>query len=107
MPDDITTKRIRTVLQAFQRHEAELVRQMCQINVRCRIVERGTVDDETGKELARFSVVFEGGTSAYIPLDNVATDRLTAKGLPVFQLESFVPNEDMKIPMFNSNEQSN
>ena len=97
--DDIITKRIRTVLQAFQRYESELVRQMCQINVRCQVVERGIVDSETGEALARFSIAFEGGASAYIPLNNVATDRLTAKGLPVFQLESFVLNVDMKIPM--------
>ena len=98
-PADIVIKRIRTVMQAFQQHEEELVRQMCQVNVRCQVVARGTVDDETEAELARFTIEFEGGVSAYIPLNKDAADRLTAKEQPVFRLESFELDKDMRIPM--------
>ena len=98
-PDDLVVRRIRTMMQAFQQHEAEIVRQMCQVNVRCKVVERGAVDDETGAELARFTIAFEGGVSAYIPLDGNAVDRLMAQELPAFQLESFELDKDMRIPM--------
>ena len=98
-PDHIGTKRIRIVMQAFQQHEEEIVRQMCQVNVRCRVVEQSTVDDETSEELAQFAIAFEGGASAHIPLNNSTAERLMAKGLPVFRLESFVLNENMSIPM--------
>ena len=77
-PDNIGTKRIRIVMQAFQQHEEEIVRQMCQVNVRCRVVGQSTVDDETGEELARFAIAFEGGAMAHIPLTNNA--RRTAYG---------------------------
>lgn len=43
---DFVVRRIRTVVQAFQQHEAEIVRQMCQINVRGRVVAQGIVGDE-------------------------------------------------------------
>ena len=86
-------------MEAFQQHEAELVRQMCQVLVKGKVINRGYVDAETGKELARFTIEFEGGVSAYIPLDKNAKDTLTAKGLPFFPLQSLVLNEDMKIPM--------
>ena len=98
-PDDIIVKRIRTVVQAFQQYEEDLVRQMCQVNVKCKIVARGTVDDETGQELAHWTIAFEGGISAHIPLNNAAADRLVAKGLPTFRLESFEADKDMRIPM--------
>ena len=96
---NIVTKRIRTVIQAFQQHEAELVRQMCQVNVKGKVVAQGITDEVTGKELARFTIAFEGGASAYIPLDNNAAEQLMAKGLPVFRLESFEVDVDMRIPM--------
>ena len=98
-PDDVVIKRLRIVMQAFQPHEAEIVEQMCRVNVRCKVIEQGTVDDETGEELARFAVAFEGGVSAYIPLNEDAADRLTTEGLSVFQLDSFVLDEDTSIPM--------
>ena len=96
---NIVTKRIRTVMQAFQQHEAELVRQMGQVNVKGRVVARGIVDPETKTELAHFTIMFEGGASAYIPLNNNAAEQLMAKRLPVFQLESFELDKDMRIPM--------
>ena len=97
--DSSVVKRIHAILHLFQRQEAELIRQMCHVNVRGRVVERGSVDSETGKEVARFTIEFEGGAAAYIPLDNKAADRLIANGLPFFQLDFFTRNEDMKIPM--------
>ena len=98
-PDNLVFKRIHIVMQAFQHHEDELVRQMCQVNVGGRVVVQGIADEESGKELARFTVEFEGGVSAYIPLDSSAAERLMAKGHPIFEVESFVPNENLKIPM--------
>ena len=95
----VSVKRLRTVVQAFQQHEAEIVRQMCQVNVPGKVIEQGVVDDETGEELASFTVEFEGGASAYVPIDSNAAGRLTAKGLPVFGLDSSVVNEDIRIPM--------
>ena len=98
-PDDPVIRRVRTVVWAFQRHETEIVRQMCQVNIRGKVVRREVVDDETGAALARFGIAFEGGIFAYIPLNSSTADKLMAKGLPVFELESFVVNEDMRIPM--------
>ncbi len=98
-PDDFVVRRIRTIVRGFQRHEAEIVKQMCQVNARGKVVARGIADDETGTELARFGIEFDGGIFAYIPLDSAAADRLMAKRLQVFQLESFVVNEDLRIPM--------
>ena len=96
---NIVTKRIRTVMQAFQQHEEDLVRQMGQVNVKGRVVAQGIVDPETKTELAHFTIMFEGGASAYIPLDNNTAEQVMAKRLPVFQLESFELDEDMRIPM--------
>ena len=98
-PNDNAVRRIRTAVKAFQQHETELVRQMCQVPVKGKVINRGYVDAETGKELARFTIEFEGGASAYIPLDKNAKGTLTAKGLPLFIPNSFVLNKDMKIPM--------
>ena len=97
--DDSVVKRIRAVGQAFQQHETEIVRQMCQVNVKGKVVARDTVDSETDRELARFTIEFEGGISAYIPLNNNAADRLTAMGLEVFHLESFELDKNIRIPM--------
>ena len=97
--ENIAVKRLRIVTQAFQQYEAALVRQMCLINVKCKVVERGIVDDDSKEELARFTIEFENGVSAYIPLDSNAEDRLAMQGLSVFRLESFVPDEYTRIPM--------
>ena len=97
---DNPVRRIRTATLAFQRHEEELIKQMCQVNVWGRVVASGTVDTETGKELAHFSIKFEGDVSAYIPLDSNAADRLMEKGLSFFRLHSAVVlNENIRIPM--------
>ena len=92
-------KGVRAAIQSFEWQEEELVRQMCQINVQGKVVTGGVVDTDTGKELARLSIEFEGGSSAYIPLDDNAAAQLKAKGLPFFRPDAFVMNEDMKIPM--------
>lgn len=92
-------KRVRTTVQAFEWQEEEIIRQMRQVNVQGRIIARGFVDEETGQELARFTIKFEGGTSAYIPLDSTTAERLIAKELPVFRLESFEIDKDIRIPM--------
>ena len=97
--DDNPIRRVRAAVQAFQGQEATLIQQMCQVNITGRVVPREFVDDETEKVLAHFAIEFEGGAGAYIPMDTDAADRLTAKGLPVFELEVFASNENMKIPM--------
>ena len=97
--DSSRVKRIRATVNLFRQQEEKLIEQMCQVNVQGKVVEHGMTDDKTGKDLARFTIQFEGGISAYIPLDDSAADRLSAKGLPFFRLDFFVPNEDMKIPM--------
>ena len=98
-PDNFVVKRIRTAVQAFQEHETEIVRQLCQVNVKGMVVAESTVDHETETELARFTIEFEGGASAHIPLDNNAAERLIANGLPIFRLESFELDSTMRIPM--------
>ncbi|MDE0088477.1 MAG: hypothetical protein OXU23_22330 [Candidatus Poribacteria bacterium] len=91
--------RIRAAMQAFEPHEEALIQQMCHVNLKCKIVTRGIVDPETGEELARFSIEFEGGVSVYIPVDNEAAQKLKAKELPFFQPRTFAPNETTKITM--------
>ena len=98
-PNDNAMRHIRAVIQAFEQQSEELIQQMCQVNVQARVVARGTVDAETGKEIARFTVAFEGGVSAYIPLDDNAADRLIAQEMPLFRLRDFLLNEDLKVPM--------
>ncbi len=98
-PGNLVVRRIRTIVQAFQQHEEEIVRQMCQINVRGKVVRQEVVDEETGEELACFVIAFEGGASAYIPLTSDTEDRLKKIGLPTFKLDAFVIDEDTSIPM--------
>ena len=92
-------KRLQTVIQMFEWLEDELIQQMCHINVPGRVVARGVIDPETGKELARWTIEFEQGVSAYIPLDAAAADRLAAEGLPFLRVDTFVVGESMKIPL--------
>ncbi len=95
---DDAVKGVRAVMQTFEWQEDTLIQQMCQVRVRGRTVASEIVDPDTGKTLARFSIKFEGGASAYIPLDKNAADKLNAKGLPVF-LQSVPLNEDIKVVM--------
>ena len=98
-PDDSVVRRIRTVVRAFQQYEEEIIRQMCQINVKGKVVRQEVVDDKTGTALAHFGITFDSGTFAYIPLNGSAADKLIAKGEQVFQLESFALDENTRIPM--------
>ena len=86
-------------MQAFEWQEEEIVRQMCQVNVKGRVVASGLIDTKTRKELARFTIEFDSGASAYIPFNDNALPALRAKELPFFSLRSFGPNEDMRISM--------
>ena len=79
--------RVRAAVAAFQHHEAVLAQQMCRINVRGKVVAIRTIDAETGKELARWTITFENGVAAYIPVDADAEDRLRDKGLPCLQFD--------------------
>lgn len=97
--DNGPVRRVRTAAQAFEEQAEALISQMSQLNVRGKVVARGVSDDETGNELARFSIEFEGGVSAYIPLDAKAADRLKTKGLRFFSLDSFVLDAEMRVPM--------
>ena len=90
---------VRAAVHAFQQYEDVLVWQMCNINVPGKVVARAAVDTETGQELARFCIEFEGGTSAYIPVDANAEDKLKTNGTPCFSFESFALNENIQIPM--------
>ena len=99
IPHADAVKRIRMVIQSFEWQEESLIKQMCQVSVRGKVIERSAVDPETGELLARFTIEFETGVSAYIPLNDSAADRLTANGLPFFYLSSFAINEDVKILM--------
>ena len=90
---------VRTAMQMFQWQSELIVRQMSEVKVQGKVVARGFTDPETGEALARATLEFEGGSSAYIPLNDKATDALRAKGLPVFPLESFSMNEDLNVLM--------
>ena len=98
-PDDSLIRRIRGIVRAFGQYESEIVRQMCHVNVKGKVVRREVVDNETGATLADFGIDFESGAFAYIPLDTHAAERLIANGRQVLQLESFGVNTDIRIPM--------
>ena len=97
--DSTAVRRVRAAFRAFASEKHTLVEQMCQVNVQGKVIAREVINEETGEELAHFSILFEGGASAYIPLSKTAADRLTAKGMPHFHLDDFAVNADMRIPM--------
>ena len=99
VPNGNAIARVRTTVEAFQSHEEEIVKQMCHVNVRGKVLPQKIVDDETGAELAHFTIAFESGASACIPLDTGTEDRLREKGVPLFSLDTFIPNADIEIPM--------
>ena len=103
---------VRSVIQAYQPHEERIIHQMSLVNMWGKVVAEEKVDVDTGVVLARYAVKFHGGTSAYIPLDMNAEDRLRRIGLPFVPLEVFTrdvggnsdsrhndPTEDINIPM--------
>ena len=91
-------KGIRSVMQTFEWQEEKLIQQMCQVVAHGRLVEQEFVDPDIGKTLARYTIEFEGGAFAYIPLDSSAADKLNEKGLTVF-LNPLPLNESIKVPM--------
>ena len=92
-------KRLRTVIHMFEWLEKDLVEQMCHINIRGKVIEGGITDKETGEELARWTIEFERGISAYIPLNTSTADKLASEELPFYHLHTFVPNKDINISM--------
>ena len=98
-PEADVTRRMRSVIQAFEWKEKTIVEQMCQISVAARIEPQGCIDPNTSEELARFTIKFENGCSAYIPLNSKAADRMTEMGFTSFQLQSLHPNKNVKIQM--------
>ena len=99
VPNGNAIRCVRAIIQAFEPQEDNLIQQMCLVNISGKVVPRELIDDETGNTLAHFSIEFEGGTSAYIPLDENATTRLIEQKVKVFLLQDFVPNKDIKISM--------
>ena len=91
-------KGVRAVMQTFEWQEEKLIQQMSQVIAHGRLGEKEFVDPDTKKTLARFTIEFQGGTSAYIPIDSNAADKLKEKGLPVFP-KSAPLNETIKAPM--------
>ena len=92
--------RIRAVTKAFEQYEEEIITQMCHVNVRGKVVAcTPVVDTESDKALAHFMIVFEGGSTAYIPVDTAAKNRLKEKGMPCFKLGSFSPDENIEMSM--------
>lgn len=94
-----STRRIRAAVQTFDWLKEELIQQMCHIKVRGRVVERKAIDAGTGEDLAHYAIEFDRGISAYIPLNPAAADRLATQELPLFQLDTFVPDQDIDILM--------
>lgn len=98
-PHADAVKRIRAVIQAFEWQQERLIKQMCQINVRGKVIEQGFVDPDTGRQLAQFTIEFEGDAFAYIPIDKNAEEKLTTMNLPIFGFKRFALNEEIKILM--------
>ncbi len=98
-PDGNGVRRVRSVIRAFERQSEELIQQMCLVNISGKVISREFIDDRTGDVLAHYSIEFEGGVTAYIPLDQNATDRLIAQQIPVFHLQEIVPHKDISISM--------
>ena len=98
-PDDLMVNRIRTVMQAFQLHEKDIVRQMGAVIIKGKVIERGIIDEQNGLELARFTIEFQDGGTAYTPIDNNAADRLKAMQLPFLQFDTFSVETEMNISM--------
>ncbi|MCG9128794.1 hypothetical protein JT359_14460 [Candidatus Poribacteria bacterium] len=94
-----TIKRIRSTVQAFEWQAEEIIEQMQQVNIPCQVTEPGYVDPDTGQELAKFTIKFKGGISAYLPINNAAKDLLIERKLPAFMLKYFELNTDMNIAM--------
>ena len=89
---------VRSVIQTFERQEDAIVQQMCQVNIKGKKVERGFVDSHTGNTLAQYAIEFEGGSKAYIPLDDRTADLLRSQGVTIFS-ESVPSQDEIEIQM--------
>ena len=92
-------RQVRAAVEAFKQYEDQIIQQMCYINIQCRVVERKTVDPDTGTVLSHFAIDIQNGSTAYIPLDTKAKDRLHAIGLPTISPLVYSLDEDVSIPM--------
>lgn len=92
-------KQIRAAVEAFKQYEDQIIQQMCYINIYGRVVERKTVDPDTGSELSHFAIEIQNGATAYIPLDANAKEKLHAIGLPTISPLAYSLDEDISIPM--------
>ncbi len=97
--DGDSIKRVRATLKVFNTHEQELIYQMCHINLNVNVIPKGVVDAESGKELAHYTVLFESGTSAYIPLNKDAAALLEKRNIPYLELYNSAISQNMKIPL--------
>lgn len=99
IPHAAAVKRIRAVINAFEWQQERLIKQMCKVSVWGKVVERGFVDPDSDKHLARFSIKFDDEALAYIPVDENAKEKLTALRESVFEFNRFALNEEIKILM--------
>lgn len=97
--NDESVKRIRSTLLAFQKLGDIITKQMCGVNVSCKISESGYIHPDTGQKLANHTIEFENGVKAFIPLDNDGIEVLQQMNLPYFIPESYVVNEKINLIM--------
>ena len=89
---------VRAVMQTFELQEDILIQQMCQVIAHGRLMEQEFVDPDTREILARYTIKFECGTVAYIPIDNSTADKLSEMDLLVYD-KSLPQNDSVKVPM--------
>ena len=104
VPSRNPIRQVRSAVEAFKQYEDQIIEQMCYINVQGRVVAHKTVDPDTGSELSRLAIAIknidgQNASTAYIPLDADAKDRLHAIGLPTISPQDYTTNEDISIPM--------
>lgn len=90
---------VRAAVEAFKQYEDQIIQQMCYINIKGRVVERKTVDPETGAILSNFAIDIQKGSTVYIPLDTHAKEKLHAIGLPTKSPLAYSVDDDVSIPM--------
>lgn len=90
---------IRALVEAFKQQQDEIIHQMCYINIWGKVVTRNFVDTKTGLELAKYAIVFDNESYAYIPLDYDAEEKLSSMSLPTISPPTFSPDEYICLPM--------
>ena len=77
---------IAELVNGFSDKEIQVLsKQASRYRVKYKRIGRGATDKDTGQVLARHSVQFAGGVSAYVSIDFDAYEALQDKGLPVLQ----------------------